>query len=44
MGRKPGVVAHTPIIPSLRKWRLEDCWELKASLCYIGSTRTARDT
>ena len=42
MGRKPGVVAH--ILPSLRKWRLEDCWELKASLCYIGRTRPARAT
>jgi hypothetical protein len=34
----------TSVVPALRRQRQEELWELKPSLFYIGSSRTARAT
>lgn len=35
---------YLSLIPALRRWRLEDLYELKASLVYIASSRPVKAT
>jgi hypothetical protein len=36
------MIVHTPLVPSLRRQRLVDLREFKASLVYIASFKTGR--